>query len=121
MAKRKSARDRIHELAVALPGAYDDYPWGERVVKVGKKIFVFLGIDGASEPGFTVKLRESHEHAMSVPGAAPASHGLGKAGWVTVPLSRDTPSVDVLCDWVEESYRLVAPKRLVAELDARSP
>jgi hypothetical protein len=28
--------------------------------------------------------------------------------------------VDILTDWVEESYRTVAPKRLVAELDART-
>jgi hypothetical protein len=26
--------------------------------------------------------------------------------------------VDVLRDWIEESYRIVAPKRLVALLDA---
>ena len=35
-----------------LPGAMEDFPWGERVVKVNKKIFVFMGkkddFDGVS-------------------------------------------------------------------------
>jgi hypothetical protein len=25
----------------------------------------------------------------------------------------------LLCDWVEESYRVIAPKELIVELDAR--
>jgi len=69
----------------------------------------------------TVKLRESHEQAMLVPGTAPTGYGLGRAGWVDVPFRDTTPPLDVLKDWVEESYRLVAPKRLVAELDRRAP
>jgi len=37
---------------------------------------------------------------------------------VTVPLATPkAPPFGVLTDWVEESHRLVAPKRLVAELD----
>jgi len=68
----------------------------------------------------TVKLRgDSHLHALSVPGAAPTGYGLGRSGWVTVPFRGAAPPVDVLKDWVEESYRLVAPKKLVAELDRR--
>ena len=54
------------------------------------------------------------------PGAEPTGYSLGRAGWVTIPLRDTTPPVEVLTDWVEESYRTVAPKRLVAELDART-
>ena len=50
-------------------------------------------------------------------GAEPTGYGLGRAGWVTVPLRAPGVSIGVLRDWVEESYRIVAPKRLVAELD----
>jgi hypothetical protein len=31
----------------------------------------------------------------------------------------DGVTIALLRDWVEESYRIVAPKRLVAELDGR--
>lgn len=114
-------RQGLRAFALTLPGAYEDFPWGEVVVKVNKKIFAFLGSDGPSETrGFAVKLVESHEHALSIPGAAPSGYGLGKAGWVLVPLAGEIPELGVLADFVEESYRVVAPRRLVDELDARS-
>jgi predicted DNA-binding protein (MmcQ/YjbR family) len=87
------------------------------VVKVAKKVFVFLGTDDGDRPGFGVKLVESLDQALSLPGASPMGYGLGKAGWVTVRLDGDLPPEGVLLDWVEESYRAVAPKRLVAALD----
>jgi predicted DNA-binding protein (MmcQ/YjbR family) len=114
---RRTKHDAVLEFALSLPGAWEDHPWGEVVVKVGKKIFVFLGMPETST-GCGVKLRESHEAALAVAGAEPSGYGLGKAGWVNVPFGR-SPSVGVLCDWVEESYRTVAPKKLVKELDER--
>ena len=120
MSKPRATRRRILAYALGFPGAYEDHPWDEDVAKVGSKIFVFLGMDDAPEPGMTVKLRESHEQALSVPGAAPTGYGLGRSGWVTVPFGERTPPLAVLKDWVEESYRVVAPKRLVAELDEQA-
>jgi hypothetical protein len=75
--------------------------------------------DGENGPGMTLNLRESHDGAVGVPGAEEAGYGLGRSGWVTIWFGPKTPSLGVLTDWVEESYRLVAPKRLVEELDAR--
>ena len=54
----------------------------------------------------------SRSRAPSRPG-----YGLGRSGWVTVPLRAPGMTLDLLRDWIEESYRIVAPKRLVAELD----
>jgi predicted DNA-binding protein (MmcQ/YjbR family) len=105
-------RPRLAEFALSLPEAHEDHPWGDRVVKVRRKIFVFLGGD---EQTITVKLVESHGHALSVEGARPTGYGLGKAGWVTVPVA--DVDLETLQDWVEESYRIVAPKRLAATLD----
>ena len=119
MSRPRDTRRRVLGFALGLPGAYEDHPWGEDVAKVKSKVFVFLGIDGASEPAMTLKLRESHEQALAIPGVAPTGYGLGRSGWVTVPFRDTTPPLDVLKDWVEESYRLVAPKMLVADLDER--
>ena len=106
-------RRQLTEFALGLPGTREDYPWNELVIKVGTKVFVFLGGD---EPWITVKLEESHGHALSIDGAHPTGYGLGASGWVTVPVS-DVP-LATLREWVEESYRIVAPKRLVTQLDA---
>ncbi|GII95711.1 MmcQ/YjbR family DNA-binding protein [Sinosporangium siamense] len=116
-------QDTLEELrafALGMPEAYEDHPWGDTVVKVNKKIFLFLGPDNptpAWEPRFTVKLPDSHGHALSLPGATPTAYGLGRSGWVTIPLTEGGPGTEVFLDWVDESYRSVAPKRLVAQLD----
>ena len=115
---RGSTHDKVKAFALSLPGAYEDHPWGETVVKVNKKVFVFLGHEETpAERGMAVKLMDSHDQALMVPGARPTGYGLGRAGWVDVPM-RKGPPLAVLKDWVEESYRIVAPKKLVAKLDA---
>jgi predicted DNA-binding protein (MmcQ/YjbR family) len=116
-------REKVREFALGLPGAGEEFPWGETVAKVNKKVFVFLGVDDGSHPlGVTLKLKDesAHAHALTCPGAEPAGYGLGKAGWVSIPLEeKGAPTAELLCDWVEESYRTIAPKRLIAELDGR--
>ncbi|MDQ3706965.1 MAG: MmcQ/YjbR family DNA-binding protein [Chloroflexota bacterium] len=52
--------------------------------------------------------------------AKAAGYGLGKHGWISAELTPDDSlPLDMLLEWIEESYRAVAPKRLVAELEAR--
>jgi predicted DNA-binding protein (MmcQ/YjbR family) len=105
----------LREFALALPGAWEDHPWEETVAKVGKKVFVFFGADLRS---MSVKLADPalNAHALSLPGAEPTGYGLGAAGWVNVRVTTRTP-LSLLQDFVEESYRTVAPKKLVRELD----
>jgi predicted DNA-binding protein (MmcQ/YjbR family) len=111
-------REKVRAFALSLPGAVEEHPWGEDVAKAGGKVFVFLGSHRSGR--ITVKLDESHGHALSIEGAAPTGYGLGRSGWVTVPMRAPGVSLGLLRDWVEESYRIVAPKRLVAELESRS-
>ncbi|MBT2384704.1 MmcQ/YjbR family DNA-binding protein [Streptomyces sp. ISL-11] len=117
-----TARTQVRSFALGLPGAVEEFPWeDDAVIKVNKKIFVFLGAEGNAEtPGISVKLKdeEVHGHALAVPGAAPTGYGLGRSGWVSVPLTGESAPVELLCDWVEESYRTIAPKKLIAQLDA---
>jgi predicted DNA-binding protein (MmcQ/YjbR family) len=112
-----SVRDKVRAFALSLPEAVEEHPWGEDVAKVRGKIFVFLGSSNPPSRRISVKLDESHGHALSIAGAEPTGYGLGRGGWVTVPLRAQGVGVQLLRDWVEESYRIVAPKRLVAALD----
>src|SRR5205823_2591314 len=102
----RRTRASLLRFALGLPGAYEDHPWGdEAVAKVNGKIFVFFGAgEGTDTIGIAVKLDESLEQALTVPDASPTGYGLGRAGWVSVPLLTTTPPLDVLKDWVEESY-----------------
>ena len=114
-------REALREYALGLPGAFEDFPWGESVVKVNKKIFAFFGManDTNGGMGMSVKLPTSGSDALELPFTKPTGYGLGKSGWVSSRFEfDDRPPLDVLIRWVEESYRAVAPKKLVAELDA---
>jgi predicted DNA-binding protein (MmcQ/YjbR family) len=118
MATRQDPIAPLQAFALELPGAFRDTPWdGDVVAKVGKKIFVFFGSGADPDAAVSVKLPESADHALSIDGARPTSYGLGRHGWVTVPVVGTPP--DLLLDWIEESYRTIASRKLVAELDAR--
>jgi predicted DNA-binding protein (MmcQ/YjbR family) len=107
--------------ALAYPEAWEDHPWGETVVKVRQKIFVFLGRDGDAGCHVTVKLPRSGPFALDMPNCAPTGYGLGRAGWITAKFEagEDVP-MDLLRGWVRETYQAVAPKKLVAQLEAQA-
>ncbi len=86
------------------------------MVKVRGKIFAFFGMPDGDEPGMGAKLPESSALALSQPGVTPTGYGLGKAGWVSVRLDAGM-SLEMLRDWIDESYRAVAPKKLLRELE----
>jgi len=112
--------EALRAFALRMPGAVEDHPWGETVAQVNKKIFVFLGhdrTDGIFQ--FCVKLPESAAEALKRPGTEPAGYGMGKHGWVLIKVQADDrPNLDQFLRWVEESYRAVAPKKLVKAWDA---
>ena len=113
--------DRIAKIALRLPEAqrvgveaWDGHP----TFRVNGKTFVFSANDGS---GITVKLTKDEAEAVAAtePGASPAGYGLGRAGWVhlELPPRVGTAHWDQLEEWIETSYRLIAPKRLVKQLD----
>ncbi|AKU93199.1 MmcQ/YjbR family DNA-binding protein [Vulgatibacter incomptus] len=111
----------LREIALSYPEAYEEFPWGERAIKVRKKVFVFLG-SGSESFGISVKLPVSAEAALSLPFAEPTHYGLGKSGWVTARFpAGETPPLPILRAWIEESFRAIAPKTLVAHLDGAAP
>ena len=114
----KAIENRLHRYAASFPGAAEDHPWGETVYKVNKKVFVFFGVATDNELHVTCKLPDAGEFALTLPFTSPTGYGLGKAGWVTARFAKgDEVPLDILEDWIEESYRTVAPKKLVKELD----
>ena len=58
--------------------------------------------------------------ALTLPFTAPTGYGLGRARWITARFAkRDKPPVDLLQDWILQSYRAVAPKKLAGLVEPK--
>lgn len=113
----KRLQDELEGFALSLPEAWFDTPWDEsRVTKVRKQIFAFYGDQDA--PSIGVRLVESLDEAMALPGASAMSYGMGDDGWTNVPIpGLDNGATDMLHHFIEESFRSIAPRTLIEQLD----
>jgi predicted DNA-binding protein (MmcQ/YjbR family) len=115
----EKAEAALRDFALSYPETSEEFPWGHRAIKVKGKTFVFL----ATEDGglsLSLKLPASGLAALMLPFASPTAYGLGKSGWVTARFGPDDEiPLEVLESWLDESYRALAPKKLVAKLAGR--
>ena len=100
-----------HELkarCLALPGASEEFPFGDEVsvFKVGGKMFALSSLDGQPlqlsvkcDPDIAVQLRAAH------PAIAPGYH-LNKRHWNTITLDGSLPD-QMVTDMLGDSYDLV--------------
>ena len=101
-------RDGLKKRCLALPGAWEDFPFGEEpsVFKVGKRMFALSRLDAEPlavslkcDPEIAVDLRATHA------AVAPGYH-LNKRHWITVTLDGSLPEPTIAA-LIEDSYDLV--------------
>jgi hypothetical protein len=127
MAKKKSSPSdkvllELRAFGLAYPGAHTKSPWpGHLDLAVNDKTFAYLSLEG--EPfSISCKLPQSCDVALMLPFCKPAAYGLGKSGWVAASFpAKKVPSVEMLKQWIDESYRAQAPKKFVKQLDGATP
>jgi predicted DNA-binding protein (MmcQ/YjbR family) len=112
-----AAEASLRDFALTFPESTEEFPWDHRAIKVRGKIFLIL----SNEPGrcaVTVKLPVSRASALELPFAEPTGYGLGKHGWVSANFTdAATIPFDLLREWIDESYRAVAPKTVLAKFE----
>jgi len=106
---------KLRDKALSYPHASESFPWGEHAFKVKDKTFVFMR-DDADGTSFSVKLSASRAAALGLPGSEPTHYGMGAKGWVTLKPTSRTPLAQLYA-FIDESFRAVAPKRVLKELD----
>jgi predicted DNA-binding protein (MmcQ/YjbR family) len=107
----------LRKFALAFPETIEDFPWDHTALKVKGKIFLILSRH-EGKLNVTVKLPESRAYALGLPFAQPTGYGLGKHGWVTGTFAPgDDVPIEMLEEWITESFRAVAPKKVVAAMD----
>jgi predicted DNA-binding protein (MmcQ/YjbR family) len=107
---------KLRDFALKYPESHEDFPWGERAIKVKGKVFLFMRAED-DVVSFSVKLPHSRDIAIDLPFTEPTHYGMGKHGWVTARVKPKGAPLDMIKAWIDESYRAVAPKKLVKELD----
>lgn len=107
---------KLRSHALSYPATTEAFPWGESAFKVKGKTFVFMRADPA-DLSFSVKLSKLRKKALALAGSEPTHYGLGAKGWVTLRPTAKT-SLELLLSFVDESYRAIAPKRVLEQLDA---
>ncbi len=110
------ASKALRAAAMAFPGTTEDFPWGHPAYKIaGKKAFLFLGGYEEGALSVSMKLPYRSEEALKLKGAKPTDYGLGRSGWVTFTYGPKAKApMAKLLDYLDESWRAVAPKKLSA-------
>lgn len=112
--------ERLRALCLSLPGATEKVAWSEPTWRVKDRIFAQLEDHhhDSDRIGVWLKAPEGAQEVLvaNAPSRFYRPPYVGHKGWVGVYL--DVPDIDwdELAALVEQSYRMVAPKRLLAEL-----
>ena len=126
---RPSPLARLRRICLALPEAHEVEAWGEPTFRVRNKLFAMYAHSenhhGGGRPAVWAKAAPGNQAVMvrADPDRFFVPPYLGPSGWVGIWLDRGADWAE-LAELMRDSYRLVAPKRLLAGLEAetaRSP
>jgi predicted DNA-binding protein (MmcQ/YjbR family) len=117
----------VRKIALGFPGAFEKISWG-RPVFCAPKMFVMCGgnakgpdaVDMTPFPySMLVKVDESDRRALEQDGRFYYPAYMGPFGWLGLDFTAADVDWDEIRELVDASYRLVAPKKLIKQLDSR--
>jgi hypothetical protein len=112
---------RLRKLCLALPEAHEVEAWSEPTFRVRNKLFAMYAHannhHGGGRPAVWCKAGPGNQELMvhAEPQRFFVPPYVGPSGWVGVWLDRQVDWPE-LAGLLQDSYRLVAPKRLIATL-----
>jgi hypothetical protein len=118
----KSPLPRLRKLCLSLPEAHEVEAWGHPTFRVRNKIFATYGDASDSHnkgrPARCIKAAPGEQSVLvsNAPDRYFVPPYVGTKGWVAAWLD-DPVNWDELGGLLLQSYRLIAPKRLLALLD----
>jgi hypothetical protein len=114
---------QVRKLCLALPEAHEVEAWGEPTFRVRNKIFAMFASahnhHGNGRTALWCKAAPGNQQLMvrAAPERFFVPPYVGPSGWVGVWLDGKTDWQE-LAELLRDGYRLTAPKRLAARLDA---
>jgi hypothetical protein len=125
-ASRSAARDplvRLRAICLALPEAHEVEAWGAPTFRVRNKIFaMYANPDshhGEGRPGVWICSKSAQQDLVlhAKPDRYFRPPYVGPSGWIGAWLDR-TPPWGEITELLRDGYRLRAPKKLLAALEA---
>lgn len=113
--------DRLRDICLDLPEASESIVFGAPTFKIGKKNFTMTHRDQNDRPTIWVKGAPGRQDAVigTFPDRYFRPPYLGGKGWIACWLDDvANPDWDEIEELIEDSYRLIAPKRMVRTLDS---
>lgn len=108
----------LRDFALSYPGTVKDVSCNKAAFKSGGKAFLFIGSDEVTW-NVMLKLGDSLPEARKLATKHPGRFHVGGIGWVKLVFPRTAPLSQRLMErWIDESFRLLAPKKQVALLSS---
>lgn len=110
---------KLRKLALALPEAHEVEAWGEPTFRVKNKLFAMFAAPnnhhGGGRPAVWCKAAPGNQQMMIAanPERFFSPPYVGKSGWVGIWLD-DKPDWDEVKELLRDSWRMTAPKKLLA-------
>ncbi len=111
----------VRRICLGFPEATERETWGHPTFRIGEKMFASYGRveddDGDPVSSMTMKAPAGEQESLLAEGH-PFFYPnyVGSKGWIGVVLDGDTDWTEI-AELVEDSFRLIAPKRVSARLD----
>jgi predicted DNA-binding protein (MmcQ/YjbR family) len=117
----------LREIALSFPGAFQKISWGRPVFCVPKIFVMYGGNTKGEQPGdltpypysMLVKVDEADRPALEHDERFFYPAYMGPSGWLGLDFNAAEVDWDEVRELVDASYRLVAPRKMVRELDER--
>ena len=119
---RPEVLGKLRSICLVLPGTSEKEAWGDPTWRVRDKIFAMQkGNHEGGRPSVWIKAEEGGQAVLveSKPERFFVPPYVGSKGWVGIHLDRGRIPWGLVAELIEDSYRLIAPKGLVAQLPER--
>jgi predicted DNA-binding protein (MmcQ/YjbR family) len=110
---------RLRSICLSLPDTTEVEAWGHPTFRVDGSIFVGFGTD-AGGPCISFKATKGDQKRLTQSAPYYIAPYVGRFGWVGMHLTSGV-DWDVVTGHILESYRLIAPKKVLAKMDGVEP
>lgn len=119
--KAENSIKALREFAMRYPEADEGTSCNKAAFRARKKAYLYIG-SKADAWNVMLKVKDSKADVEQLAGEKPDQYSVNAAGWVTARFGKNEAAPKRrFTKWIDESYRLIVPRKLVATLPEKGP